>query len=112
PLLLNMSPHLMHIPSCLVCLIRCDYDEYNVYLPNCKHKYMQKRWVEKPQQHSEQVRNLSNSLNINSVLASLLVKRGIHSYQDAENFFCPDLARLYDPFLMRDMDKAVSRIIS
>lgn len=73
---------------------------------------MQKRWVEKPQQHSEQVRNLSNSLNINSVLASLLVKRGIHSYQDAENFFCPDLARLYDPFLMRDMDKAVSRIIS
>lgn len=73
---------------------------------------MQKRWVEKPQQHSEQVRNLSNSLNINSVLASLLVKRGIHSYQDAENFFCPDLTRLYDPFLMRDMDKAISRIIA
>ncbi|WP_118193874.1 single-stranded-DNA-specific exonuclease RecJ [Albibacterium indicum] len=71
---------------------------------------MQKRWVEKPQLYPEQVQNLSKTLNINPVLASLLVKREIHTYEDAKAFFCPDLGQLHDPYLMQDMEKAVFRI--
>lgn len=44
------------------------------------------------------------------VLARLLVQRGIETYEQAKNFFHPDLNDLHDPFLMKDMDKAVSRI--
>lgn len=73
---------------------------------------MQKRWVEKPQQYPERVQNLSNSLKINPVLASLLVKKDIHTYEEARNFFCPELDQLHDPYLMQDMDKAVYRIVS
>jgi single-stranded-DNA-specific exonuclease len=55
---------------------------------------------------------LSQELNINKILSQILVRNGITNYQDAEQFFCPDLSRLNDPFLLKDMDKAVSRILS
>lgn len=71
---------------------------------------MQKRWVEQVLLYPEKVEELCKSLGISRVLARLLTKRGIQSYQDAEHFFCPDLKHLHDPFLMKDMDKAVSRI--
>ena len=38
------------------------------------------------------------------------MQRGIETYEQAKNFFHPDLNDLHDPFLMKDMDKAVSRI--
>ncbi len=69
-----------------------------------------KRWVIKPQGESEKVANLSSALNIPPVLANLLVQRGIETYNEATRFFNPKLSDLHDPFLMKDMDKAVERI--
>lgn len=71
---------------------------------------MQKRWayVEKPDQHL--VEALSQSLNISSPLASLLVQRNICTFEEARTFFRPSLSQLHDPFLMADMQKAIERI--
>jgi single-stranded-DNA-specific exonuclease len=71
---------------------------------------MQKRWVELSEDDSEKTVKLSHELNINKALSSLLVKRGIHSFKDAKKFFRPMLTQLHDPFLMKDMDKAIARI--
>jgi single-stranded-DNA-specific exonuclease len=73
-------------------------------------KYMQKRWVEQELEDPEIVAGLTSALNIDSVLAALLVRRGVHNFDEARNFFRPDLAHLHDPFLMKDMEKAVFRI--
>ncbi|MDZ7742799.1 MAG: single-stranded-DNA-specific exonuclease RecJ [Bacteroidota bacterium] len=71
---------------------------------------MEKRWVIKKQGEPELVASLSGELNINKNLANLLVQRGIKNYDQARDFFRPDLSKLHDPFLMKDMDKAVARI--
>lgn len=71
---------------------------------------MQKRWVEKSQPYPERVTELSKALNISFVLAGLLTKRAVLTYDDARCFFRPELTQLNDPFLMKDMDKAISRI--
>lgn len=71
---------------------------------------MEKRWVIKLQGEPEKVHGLSNVLNIDFNLSNLLVQRGITNYDEAKEFFRPSLERLYDPFLMKDMDVAVERI--
>lgn len=53
---------------------------------------------------------LSESLNINPVLSAVLVQRGITDYEQARDFFRPSLDQLHDPFLMKDMDRAVDRL--
>jgi len=53
---------------------------------------------------------LSESLGIDEILATLLVQRGITNYEEAKDFFRPSLEHLHDPFLMKDMDKAVDRL--
>ena len=50
-------------------------------------------------------------LNIDENLATLLVQRGITNYEEAKTFFRPSLSQLHDPFLMKDMDKAVERVL-
>ena len=69
-----------------------------------------KRWVVKPQGEIQAVENLSVALGIAPVLANLLVQRGIDTVEKADKFFKPSLAHLHDPFLMKDMDKAVARV--
>lgn len=54
---------------------------------------------------------LHRSLGISSVICQLLVIRGIRSYEEAKAFFRPQLSELHSPWLMKDMDKAVARII-
>jgi single-stranded-DNA-specific exonuclease len=71
---------------------------------------MQKNWVVKPPAHVEIVKKLSKELNINTVLANLLAQRGISTFEEAKRFFRPDISHLHNPFLMKDMDKAVIRI--
>jgi single-stranded-DNA-specific exonuclease len=71
---------------------------------------MQKRWVEWELENLAAVAELQESLGIDKVLASLLVKRGINDYEEARNFFRPELKNLHDPYLMQDMAIAVSRI--
>lgn len=71
---------------------------------------MQKRWVIKESADAVIVQDLSQKLNINPILANLLVQRGITTIEAAKYFFRPDISHLHDPFLMKDMDIAVSRL--
>ncbi|MDN4166780.1 single-stranded-DNA-specific exonuclease RecJ [Cytophagales bacterium LB-30] len=71
---------------------------------------MQKRWIISDQPHPQSISDLSAALNISTGLATLLVQRGIHSFDQAKDFFRPQLSQLHDPFLMKDMDKAVTRL--
>lgn len=68
------------------------------------------RWNIKKEPDGQKVTELSESLGIEITLAKLLVQRGIESFDAAKEFFRPDLKKLHDPFLMKDMDKAVIRI--
>ena len=72
---------------------------------------MQKKW-DILQVKEEKIISLSNELNISKELSKLLVIRGVHNYQQAKDFFRPDLLKTHDPFLMKDMHKAVQRINS
>ncbi len=68
------------------------------------------RWTLKPEPNSEVVKNLAAALNVDSLIAKLLVQRGISTFDEARQFFRPSLDDLHDPYLMQDMDKAVERI--
>nr|WP_299345727.1 single-stranded-DNA-specific exonuclease RecJ [Allomuricauda sp.] len=68
------------------------------------------RWTLKPHPKSEDIQKLSNELKVDSLIAHLLLQRNITSYEEAKKFFRPQLDDLHDPFLMKDMDKAVKRI--
>lgn len=68
------------------------------------------RWTLKPKPKPETVGELSKALKVESSIASLLVQRGIETYEQAKVFFRPSLDELHDPFLMKDMTKAVDRI--
>ncbi len=71
---------------------------------------MEKVWKIKENGYDKDIGMLSEELNIDSVLSTLLVQRGIRTPEQAKAFFNPDIKDLYDPFLMADMDKAVERI--
>jgi len=62
------------------------------------------------EQQIEIQKKLAEELSISPILAQLLVQREIYTYEEARNFFRPDLADLHNPFLMADMDKAVERL--
>ena len=64
------------------------------------------RWIIKPEPKIEVVTQLSNDLDVDLNIASLLVSRGITNFNEAKNFFRPNLSSLHDPYLMKDMDKA------
>lgn len=68
------------------------------------------RWTLKPKPSEENSNKLAKELGVDVLIASLLLQRGIETYEAARNFFRPSLADLHDPFLMKDMDKAVTRI--
>ncbi|MEJ2884556.1 single-stranded-DNA-specific exonuclease RecJ [Pedobacter sp. GR22-6] len=71
---------------------------------------MKKRWVQVGKGDTDTIDTLAQLLNINRSLAQILVQRGIHSFDEAKDYFRPQLSQLYDPFLMKDMDLAVNRI--
>jgi len=71
---------------------------------------MDKRWIQKEIPPQEKVDQLSLAINVNHTLTSILLQRGIHDFEIARNFFRPSLDHLHDPFLMKDMDKAVDRL--
>lgn len=70
---------------------------------------MAKRWV-KITADIAKVNLLQQQLKIHPIFCELLVKRGIETYEEAHRFFRPQLSHLHDPFLMKDMDLAVTRI--
>jgi single-stranded-DNA-specific exonuclease len=68
------------------------------------------RWNLKPKPDSEKVNHLIEVLKVDEIIATLLVQRGIETFEQAKAFFRPSLNDLHNPYLMKDMDKAVSRI--
>lgn len=71
---------------------------------------MQKRWVVKPKNDIRKTNKLRDELGVSAVIAELLLNRDIDTFEHAKYFFRPSLDMLHDPFLMKDMDKAISRI--
>ena len=72
---------------------------------------MEKRWkILKADKNKTDF--LHESLKINRALCGILVNRGFDNFDDAKNYFRPQLNALHDPFLMKDMDKAVQRILT
>ena len=71
---------------------------------------LEKRWVVKSQGEAKAVADLVAGQRISPVLANLLVQRGIDTNEKASRFFNPRLEELHDPFLMKDMERAVERI--
>ena len=68
------------------------------------------RWTLKPIPETQKIEHLSAELNVEPLVAQLLVQRGISTFEEAKKFFRPQLSDLHDPFLMKDMDVAVERI--
>jgi single-stranded-DNA-specific exonuclease len=68
------------------------------------------RWNLKSKPEKEKVQALQNALQVDEIIATLLVQRGIETYDQAKTFFRPTLEDLHNPYLMKDMDKAVFRI--
>jgi single-stranded-DNA-specific exonuclease len=71
---------------------------------------MEKRWVIKTIPSPGKAEELASLLNIDSILASLLLQRGINTFEEARTFFRPSHEDLHNPFLMKDMDLAVDRL--
>ena len=68
------------------------------------------RWTLLPKPQQNLVDNLAEELAIDKKLATILVQRNVTTFDEAKTFFRPSLSDLHDPFLMKDMDKAVQRI--
>jgi single-stranded-DNA-specific exonuclease len=71
---------------------------------------MEYRWVLDHHHDEEQIGNLAKELGIPKLLSRILLNRGICDFDEARTFFRPDLEKLHDPFLMKDMEKAVDRL--
>ena len=71
---------------------------------------IEKIWKMRGVADEQVVRQLSSELGVDPVLAELLVQRGVNTFDQARAFFRPNLNDLHDPFLMKDMDKAVERV--
>jgi len=68
------------------------------------------RWNPKSKPNPEKVHELQSALQVDEIIASLLVQRGVETFDQAKTFFRPTLSDLHNPYLMKDMDKAVFRI--
>ncbi len=71
---------------------------------------MEKRWIFKTIPDPDKVNSLASALHIDSRLSTLLVQRHIDSFEKAHRFFRPSTSDFHDPFLMKDMDRAIDRI--
>jgi single-stranded-DNA-specific exonuclease len=80
----------------------------NFEIPKCD---MEKRWTIVKDER-EITAALQKALNIHPILCKILSQRGLTDYDLAKNFFRPQLSQLHDPWLMKDMDKAVDRILA
>ena len=68
------------------------------------------RWTLKPKPEASKLASLKDALQVDTTIATLLLQRGIETFEAAKTFFRPSLNDLHDPFLMQDMDLAVARI--
>lgn len=71
---------------------------------------MQKRWLVKTPIENTLVEEFRSKLKVDKIIASLLLQRGMQTYEEAESFFRPDITQLHDPFLMKDLREGAERI--
>ena len=67
-------------------------------------------WELEKEQDKSKIKTLQDQLNVSKLVSSLLLNRDIDTFEKAKKFFRPSLSDLHDPFLMKDMQKAVDRI--
>ena len=70
----------------------------------------EKRWILRKDYDLETVEKLAASLGVDKIIATLLVERGVTTFEEARRFFRPGLDQIHDPFLMKGMKEAVARI--
>jgi single-stranded-DNA-specific exonuclease len=68
------------------------------------------RWTYKPKPEKEKINRLAKELSVDNTIATVLLQRGISTFDEAKKFFRPSLTDIHNPFLMKDMDLAVARI--
>ena len=68
------------------------------------------RWTLKPKPEISKITELKEALQVDDTIATLLLQRGIETFETAKTFFRPSFSDLHNPYLMKDMDKAVLRI--
>jgi single-stranded-DNA-specific exonuclease len=73
---------------------------------------MDAKWSIRAPGDPSKVRRLVEEIHVPQVISSILISRGIEDYDSAKAFFRPSLDQLHNPFLMHDMEKAVSRVVS
>ncbi|HEX7365684.1 MAG TPA: single-stranded-DNA-specific exonuclease RecJ [Pelobium sp.] len=71
---------------------------------------MEKRWVTQEKADAQLVEKINAELKVGPTLASMMVRRGLTSFEEAKSFFRPQISQLHNPFLMKDMGAAVNRI--
>jgi single-stranded-DNA-specific exonuclease len=67
-------------------------------------------WKQKPKASQAAIEKLGKEINVNATLANMLINRSVESFDQAKDYFRPSLSQLHDPFLMKDMEAAVTRI--
>ncbi len=67
-------------------------------------------WRQKPKASQSAIERLGKEINVNPILANMLINREVESFDQAKDYFRPVLSQLHDPFLMQDMEAAVTRI--
>ncbi|GLB53511.1 single-stranded-DNA-specific exonuclease RecJ [Neptunitalea chrysea] len=68
------------------------------------------RWTLQPKADVNKVQHIQEALGVSTFVATLLVQRGIETFEEARDFFRPQLSHLHNPYLMKDMEKAVNRV--
>jgi single-stranded-DNA-specific exonuclease len=68
-------------------------------------------WIIDETINNGQIESIKKELGVPDIIAKILLKRNIVSFEEAKKFFRPDLSELYSPFLMKDMDQAVQRLV-
>lgn len=71
----------------------------------------EKAWISRKELNPEQIDEFARTSGISDILATLLLNRGINTFEEANTFFNPSISHLHDPFLMKDMDDAANRVI-
>ncbi|MDA0986775.1 MAG: single-stranded-DNA-specific exonuclease RecJ [Bacteroidetes bacterium] len=69
------------------------------------------KWDKLPEPDKSKISTLASEINTSKLIAQLLLQRGVSNYEAARKYFAPQILDLHDPFLMKDMEKAVNRII-
>ena len=75
-----------------------------------KEKASRMNWIIEKNNDIETIDTLSKELNVDPVISSMLVNRGVRTFDQAKDFFRPNLSQLHDPFLMKDMTLSLIHI--